>query len=166
MFNFNHQPKTLYISFIPQEKIVADSLKVDLKMLGYNVITTPYHKSKRHIKQMCPKIVESADAVIVLKSPSASRSQRVWADIAHARLHGKPVIPMVVYHFDDHIPVHSHINAVDDFDSGLARLREALDRKHHYAHNELNYNHVKTLMRKTVIAAAIMVLTIIAALVT
>ena len=166
MFNFNRQPKTLYISHIPQEKVVADLLKADLKMIGYNVISTPYHKSERHIRQVCPKIVESVDAVIVLKSPSASRSQRVWADIAQARLHGIPVIPMVVHHFDDHIPVHSHVNAVDNFDLGVARLRNALERKHHYAHNELNYNHVKTLMRKTVIAAAIMVLTIIASIIT
>lgn len=166
MFNFNSKPKTLYISHIPQEKIVADSLKADLKMIGYNVITTPYHKSERQINQVCPKIVETVDAVIVLKSPSSARSQRVWADIAHARMYGVPVIPMVVHHFDDHIPVHSHINAVDDFDLGVARLRDALDSKHHYSHNELNHNHMKSFMRKTVIAVAIMVLTMIAAVIT
>lgn len=166
MFNFNSKPKTLYISHIPQEKIVADLLKADLKMIGYNVITTPYHKSERQINQICPKIVASVDAVIVLKSPSSARSHRVWADIANARMHGIPVIPMVVHHFNDHIPVHSHINAVDDFDLGVARLRDALDRKHHYNHNELNHNHMKSFMRKTVIAAAIMVLTMIAAILT
>lgn len=165
MFNFNRKARTLYISHIPQEKIFADSLKADLKMIGYSVITTPYNKTERQIKQVCPKIVESVDAVIVLKSPSSARSQRVWEDIATARMYNVPVIPMVVHHFEDHIPVHAHIHAVDDFDLGVARLRDALDRKHHYAHNELNYNHMKTLMRKTVVAAAIMVLTIIAALV-
>lgn len=165
MFNFNNKPKTLYISHIPQEKIVADSLKADLKMIGFNVITTPYHKTERQINQVCPKIVESVDAVIVLKSPSAARSHRVWSDIANARMHKIPVIPMVVHQFEDHIPVHNHINAVDDFDLGVARLRDALDRKHHYIHNELDYNHVKSFMRKTVIAAAIMVLTMIAAVI-
>ena len=68
MFNFGRKTRTLYISHIPQEKIYANSLKADLKMIGYSVITTPYDKTERQIKQVCPKIVESVDAVDKLEA--------------------------------------------------------------------------------------------------
>lgn len=162
-FNFR-KPKTVYISHIEQENIVADSLKLDLKALGYDVISTPHQKGEQYLKAMCPKIVETADAVVVLKSPSSSRSQRVWADIGHARLHGVPVIPMVVHQFEDNVPVHFHISAVDNFEDGVKELRDALKQKHQFKQNEVGFTYTKHVFRKTVVAAAIMVLTVISAL--
>lgn len=163
-FNFG-KVNTIYISHIQQENIVAESLKLDLKALGYNVISTPHKKGERYMQAACPKIVESANAVIVLKSPSASRSERIWADIAHARLQGTPVIPMVVHEFDDKVPVHYHIQAVDNFEDAVRQLSDALKNKNRFKYNELNFTRTKYILRKTVVAATIYILTIIAALI-
>ena len=155
------QPKTIYISHIRQEMLVAEALKEELKYHGYNVVVTPHNKSASEITRLSPKIIENVDAILVLTSPSATRSQQVWSDVAHARFHSVPVIPMVVHEFEDRIPMHNHINAVNDLERGFERLQDALKSKRRYATNELNYTPFKSILRKTLVAAAIFVLTAI-----
>lgn len=163
-FKFN-KPKTVFISHIRQEMLVAEAIKEELEYHGYQVVVTPHNKSASQIQRISPKVIENVDAVIVLTSPSAMRSQQVWADIAHARIDNVPVIPMVVYHFEDRIPVHTHINAVDDLEGGFERLQDALKNKNRYTVTEVNYTPVKNLLRKTLVAAAIFVLSLIATVV-
>lgn len=156
------QAKTIYISHIRQEMLIAEALKEELKYHGYKVVVTPLNKTDSQITRLSPKIVENVDAILVLTSPSATRSQQIWSDVAHARFNSVPVIPMVVHEFEDRIPMHNHINAVNDLERGFERLQDALKSRRRYTTNELNYRPFKSLLRKTLVAAAIFILTAIA----
>lgn len=160
-FGFN-KTKTVFISHIRQEMLVAEAIKEELEYHGYQVVVTPLNKTANQIERMSPRIIENVDAVITLTSPSAMRSQQIWADIAHARFHNVPVIPMVVYHFEDRIPLHNHINAVDNLEQGFERLQNALKNKKRYTVTEITYTPIKHLLRKTLVAAAIFILSLIA----
>lgn len=165
-FDFKFKkPKKIFISHIRQEMLVAEAIKEELEYHGYQVVVTPLNKSASQIERISPKVIETMDAVVVLTSPSAMRSQQVWADIAHARLNNVPVIPMVVYGFEDRIPVHTHINAVDDLELGFERLQDALKNRKRYTVNEVNFTPVKYLLRKTLVAVAIFILSMIATVV-
>lgn len=159
MFNFN-KVQTIYVSHIRQEIEVAEEIKLELEARGYQAVLTPHERSERQLKNLCPRIIQEVDAVIILTSPSATRSERVWADMAHARFNNLPVIPMVVHHFDEKIPMHNHINATDSLEFGLKELDLALSKKNRYKKTEIHYTPIKSFLRKTVVAAAILVLSL------
>lgn len=136
LFNSQH-PKVIFISHVKQEVVQAKALKKDLVKLGYKVFSTPQDKSERYINSMMQQVMHRIDAVVTLTSPAASRSARIWTDQTYARLHNVPVIPMVVHAFEGDVPMHNHIQAVDDLEDGLNRLKKALKRSTRYTDNNV-----------------------------
>jgi len=159
--------KKIYLSYIPQETLIADEMTSYLEECGYQVIGTPYQEKSRHLDRICEKLIYHADIVVALTSPSASRSDRLWADIGQARIHNVPVIPFVTHEFgvfDEKVPMKHFINASDDLHDGCERLQAALKRVRGYKTNDLHPQPRLRDLRRVAISAAIMVLTIISGL--
>ncbi|MEL6526187.1 MAG: TIR domain-containing protein [Chloroflexota bacterium] len=133
----SERPKVIFISHVKQEVVQAKALKKDLVRLGYKVFSTPQDKSEPYINYMMQKVMHRIDAVVTLTSPAASRSARIWQDQSYARLHNVPVIPMVVHPFEGNVPMHKHIQAGDNLQAGLTRLRKALNHSTRYTNNRV-----------------------------
>ena len=168
LFNRNQsENKIIYISYIPSDIFYAGELGEYLQSVGYTVVTTPYEKLAK-CDALSRAIVESCDAVITITSPTATRSKRIWTDIATARLHNTPIIPFVVQPFTEAIPMRHFINAVDQLELGCERLEMALKRANGYANNELiqRQSRVKRAMQALGTAAAVAVVAIVSAMFT
>lgn len=156
----------IYVSHIQQEVLHARALKRDLTKLGYRVMLTPQGKSEKQVNHLAHRLMNHVDAVITLTSPAAARSSRIWADASYARLHNLPVIPMVVHEFENGVPMHAHIHAVDNFKQGVMQLKNALKRKKQYIGNTVAEDVVtpqRTMARKYVVPVLVSALTALAA---
>lgn len=161
--------KNIYLSYIPQETLIAEEVASYLQACGYEVISTPYTEidNERQLDYVCKKLVDHADVVVTLTSPASMRSQRIWSDVAQARFDNAPVIPLVTHDFsmfDEKVPMKHYINASDDLHHGCERLQKALKRSRAYKTNDLHPQPRLRDFRQLVVAVAIMALTAIAGL--
>lgn len=152
------QTKVIYISFIPDDIYYASTIADFLRDEGYNVVTTPY-QMKTKLNVMCAQITEAADLMVSIASPSATRSERFWSDMATARLNETPVIPLLVHEFSTGAPMKHYIAATDSIEHGCHRLKAALSRSAAYRDNFVGEREpmAKRIARAafTVIAAAV-----------
>lgn len=164
-FNFNNKSKVIYISYIPDDIFYASEVSKYLQNAGYTIVTTPHSDTNGLCKSLCKAIIESCDTVISITSPSASRSERLWADIGIARLNDIPVIPLIVQPFTEPIPMRHFINAVDDFEIACERVMLAVKRANGYVNNELGKREsiAKRAMR-TISTAAVAMMAIMSAI--
>jgi hypothetical protein len=162
-FNRNNSSKVIFISYIPDDIFYASELAEYLQKAGHTIITTPYHETKTKCEALCKALVASCDVLISITSPTANRSERFWSDIANARLNDTPIIPLVVHHFTEAIPMRHFIDAVDDLTLGCERVEMAVKRANGYVSNHLGKRESigKRVMKAVATAAAVAVMTII-----
>jgi TIR domain-containing protein len=165
-FNRSTKSKVIYVSYIADDIFYASEVAEYLQCAGYTVVTTPHNEAKALRASLCKAIVESCDTVISITSPTASRSECIWRDMGTARLNDTPVIPLVVHHFTEPIPMRHFINAVDDLDLGCERLEMAMERANGYVNNELGkrLGIARRAMKAIATAAVVAVMAIISAM--
>lgn len=131
------KPKTIYLSYVKQDCFYAECVKQKLNQAGYTVVSTPLQYEGKRQALDSEEMLTHADAVVSIISPTSTRSQRIWQNVAHARLNGLPVLPLAVHHFFDGVPFPNAIDAADDIHAGCQNLLAQLEAAYDYSDNTI-----------------------------
>lgn len=130
--------KKIYISYNPEDKLSTQEVENISRLLteeGHKVYI-PKHKSLHEPEaRKSENLLKRADKIVTVVSPDAMRSQHVWRDMALGRVLQKPVIPVLISQFSDHVPVKRYIDATESIEHGVVQLIEAIRRPQHFRHN-------------------------------
>ena len=152
---FNSRAKTIYVSYIADDTFYAETVAQGLRDAGYTVALTPQKNSPRQLNAHAEHLIGSADAVVLISSPTSVRSDRFWRDSAVARINNTPLIPLVVHEFTGPVPKRHYVKATDDIQHGIERLEAALHRVNGYRDNSLVERERPQVMRTLFAAASV-----------